>query len=98
MSAFRRTFLVVGLVLALAWVVRTVTASSGGAEQKEIETFNGKFLEVTLRMDNAGLMALWAEDGVSLLPGMAPMVSKKAIGTWLDDLVGKMAGYRVTKQ
>ena len=98
MSAFRKILLVVGSVLVLVWAVRTVTASSGGAEQKEIEAFNGKFLEVTLRMDNAGLMALWAEDGVSLLPGMAPMISKKTIGAWLDDLVEKMPGYRVTKQ
>lgn len=48
-------------------------------------------------MDNAGVMSFWADDGVSL-PGMKPMVGKKAIAKFLDDIVAQMPGYRVTRQ
>jgi ketosteroid isomerase-like protein len=65
---------------------------------KEIEAFNERFEEVTLRMDNAGVMALWDDDGVTLLLGMAPIEGKKTITKWLHDLVAKMPGYEVTKQ
>jgi hypothetical protein len=43
-------------------------------------------------MDNAGVTALWAEDGVSLLPGTAPMIGKQTISKWLDEIVKKMPG------
>jgi ketosteroid isomerase-like protein len=49
-------------------------------------------------MDNAGAMALWADDGVTLLPGMAPIAGKKTIAKWLDDVVANMPGYKVTQQ
>jgi uncharacterized protein (TIGR02246 family) len=49
-------------------------------------------------MDNAGLMSLWDDDGTTLLPGMAPISSKKTISKWLDDVISKMPGYKVTKQ
>jgi uncharacterized protein (TIGR02246 family) len=63
-----------------------------------IDDFNRKFREATLRMDNAATMALWAEDGVTLLPGMAPVEGKKTIAKWLDGVVAGLAGYRVTAQ
>ena len=49
-------------------------------------------------MDNAATMALWAEDGVSLLPGMAPIEGKSTIAKWLDGVVSHLRGYRVTAQ
>jgi uncharacterized protein (TIGR02246 family) len=73
-------------------------AAPGAADVKEIDAFNKRFQEVTLRMDNAGAMALWADDGVTLLPGMAAIAGKNTIAKWLDDLVANMPGYKVTKQ
>jgi ketosteroid isomerase-like protein len=98
MSIFSRTVLSAGLALMLVGAIRMTASSPGAADVREIEAFNLKFEEVTLRMDNAGVMAPWAEDGVTLLSGMAPMVGKRTITTWLDYLVAKMPGYRVTKE
>ncbi|HVT58620.1 MAG TPA: SgcJ/EcaC family oxidoreductase [Thermoanaerobaculia bacterium] len=64
---------------------------------RQIEAFNQKFMEAGIRMDNAAVMALYGEDSVSLLPGMAPMVGKKTIAAWLDGVVAQMPGYRATK-
>ena len=66
------------------------------AEDRDIEIFNRKFVDATLKMDNRAVMALWAEDGVTMLPGMEPMVGRQTIARWLDDLVSKMPGYKVT--
>jgi uncharacterized protein (TIGR02246 family) len=89
---------VAGLVLAVSASLGSLAATAPGTREMEIEQFNRKLREATLRMDNAALMALWDNDGVCLLPGLAPMVGKKSIGTWLDEIVRKMPGYRVTKQ
>ncbi len=98
MAFSRKIFLAAGLVLLAAGTFRIASAASGGAEKKEIEAFNKEFLEVTLRMDNAGVMVHWADDGVTLLPGMAPIMGKKTIAKWLEDVVARMPGYRITKQ
>jgi len=49
-------------------------------------------------MDSAGTVALWAEDGVSLLPDTAPMVGKRAIARFMDSVTKDLAGYHVTKE
>jgi len=82
------------LVLALAFVS---TVSSANPQQ-EIDVFNRDFRDATLRMDNTASMALWEDDGVTLLPGLAPIEGKKTIAKWLDDVVARMPGYRVTVQ
>ena len=97
MFSWNRAIGIVGLALVLVGTVR-MTAASGGGDVKEIEAFNKKFQEATLRMDNAGAMALWADDGVTLLPGLAPIVGKKTIVKWLDDLIANMPGYKVIQQ
>jgi uncharacterized protein (TIGR02246 family) len=98
MSNFRKTVLLAGIIALIAGGLRTKAAAEQSTGQQEIEAFNAKFLEVTLKMDNAGVMALWADDGVTLLPGLAPISSKVTISKWLDEVVAKMPGYRVTKQ
>jgi len=47
-------------------------------------------------MDNAATMALWAEDGVSLLPGAEPLVGKTAIAAFLDRVTGPLKGAKMT--
>jgi ketosteroid isomerase-like protein len=98
MSIFGRTLLTAGLVLLLVGAIRMTASLPGAADVKEIEAFNERFEEVTLRMDNAGVMALWADDGVTSLPSMAPIEGKKTIAKWLDDVVAKLPGCKVTKQ
>jgi ketosteroid isomerase-like protein len=87
-----------GLAVVVALAIRMTAAAPSAGDIKEIEAFNKKFQEVTLRMDNVGAMSLWADDGVTLLPGMGPIAGKKTIAKWLDDVVANMPGYKVTQQ
>jgi uncharacterized protein (TIGR02246 family) len=98
MSALGRVIVGAGLAVVLVWAVRMRTSASGTAEQKEIEAFNKRCVELHLKMDTSGILALWAEDGVDLMPGEAPMIGKKTIAAWVEEIVAKMPGYKVTKQ
>lgn len=88
-----------GLAILLAWAGDRMTAMPGGATGvAEIEAFNKHYVELHLKMDTAGVLALWEEDGVDLMPGDAPMIGKKKIVAWVEDIVAKMPGYKVLKQ
>jgi hypothetical protein len=79
-------------------VVGMKARTTDEARWKEIEAFNKRYVELHLKMDTAGILALWEEDGVDLMPGDAPMIGKKKIVAWVEDIVAKMPGYKVTKQ
>ncbi|MBI1750136.1 MAG: nuclear transport factor 2 family protein [Acidobacteria bacterium] len=98
MSVSRKMFLAAGIVLMTVGVFRMKAASSDGARRKEIEAFNKKFVELHLKLDTAGVLALWAEDGVDLMPGEAPLIGKKTIVAWVEAIVSKMPGYEVNKE
>jgi len=98
MANSKRAVMGVGLVMVLVLVIRMAATAPGAGDVKEIEAFNERFQEATLRMDSAAAMALWADDGVTLLPGMAPIAGKKTIAKWLDDVVANMPGYKVAQQ
>jgi ketosteroid isomerase-like protein len=68
------------------------------ARRKEMEGFNKRYVELHEKMDTPGILALWAEDGVDLMPGAAAMVGRKRIAAWVEDIVAKMPGYKVMKQ
>jgi uncharacterized protein (TIGR02246 family) len=88
-----------GLAILLAWAAVRMTAATGRATGvAEIEAFNKHYVELHLKMDTAGVLALWEEDGVDLMPGDAPMIGKKKIVAWVEDIVAKMPGYKVLKQ
>ena len=67
-------------------------------EKQEIEAFNKRFTAAHLKMDNTAVISMWAEDGVSLLPGMDPLTGKGSIAKWLEDITARMPGYHVVKQ
>ena len=66
------------------WVLHTKSKTTaakqnvakGDRARAEIEAFNKKFVDAHLKMDNAAIMNMWAEDGVSLLPATAPMIGR----------------------
>jgi len=88
----------IAVLLAVIFIAPACPAAQPNKAQKEIETFNQKFREAILKMDNAATMALWAEDGTTLLPGMAPLSGKSNIAKWLDEITSRMQGYRVVSQ
>ncbi len=83
-------FLFVGVALAESGV----SAASASATE-EIDAFNQRFTNAIRHMDNTAVIALWADDGVSLLPGMEPIEGKAAVKKLMDDVTTKMPGYKV---
>lgn len=76
-----------------------VTFAGGAVSAKdEINAFNKRYIELHLKMDSAGIYGTWAEDGVSLMPGEAPLIGKKAIVTWVENILSQMKGYKVVKE
>jgi len=92
MRIWRKKLVAAGCALVVIGAIRTGAAGSEGDGRKEIEAFNKRYVELHLKMDTAGVLALWAEDGVDLMPGEAPMIGKKTIAAWVEDIVSKMPG------
>jgi uncharacterized protein (TIGR02246 family) len=76
---------------------RQTNANRATPARAEIDAFNKKYIAAHLRMDNAAVLSLWAEDGISLLPATDPIIGKEAIGKFMDEVVGRMPGYHMQK-
>ncbi len=63
----------------------------------DIDAFNRAFADATRRMDSRATLALWDEDGVSLLPSTRPIIGKAAIAKFLNNVVTSLAGAHMTK-
>jgi uncharacterized protein (TIGR02246 family) len=98
MNLTRKILLVARFAVLLMAAARMKARTTEDAGRKEIETFNKRYVELHLKMDTAAILALWEEDGVDLMPGDAAMIGKKKIVAWVEDIVAKMPGYKVTKQ
>lgn len=98
MEFIRRVLLEACFVALLMAGVGMKARTTEDAGRKEIEAFNKRYVELHLKMDTQGILALWAEDGVDLMPGDAVMIGRKNIVAWVEDIVAKMPGYKVTKQ
>jgi ketosteroid isomerase-like protein len=88
-----RTGFLVFVFLGLA-----ASGTSPKGETSEIEGFNRKFVELILTTDHRGMLATWAEDGVDLMPGEAPLVGKAAITKWIKNLESRAPGSNVTSE
>lgn len=82
------------LVLMLSLGVHPARAQAGVAG---VEAFNRSLDDATRRMDNAAMMALWDDDGVSLLPSTKPIVGKPAIAKFLNDVMASLASARMER-
>jgi len=91
---------ILNLWLAAAVIALSTSAASGQAAttKDDMEKFNNLFREFHLKMDTAGIFGLWADDGVDLMPGEAPLIGKNAIQAWVEDILTKMPGYKVTTE
>jgi uncharacterized protein (TIGR02246 family) len=98
MNFTRKILLGASFVALLTGAVRMKARESEDAGRNEIEAFNRRYVELYLKMDTAGVLALWEQDGVDLMPGEDAMIGKKKIVAWVEDIVAKMPGYKVTKQ
>jgi ketosteroid isomerase-like protein len=92
MSMFKKMLVGGMLVVVICAAVASRARSAAG---DDLAGFNQAFRDVILRMDNAGTVALWADDGVSLLPETAPIAGKKSIAAFMDKVTSDFAGYKV---
>lgn len=92
MRTFKR-ILVLGAVALVSSLSSAQTTVS-----HELDAFNQKFTDAIRHMDNAAVVSLWADDGTTLLPGMAPVSGKAAIQKFMDDVTSKTTGYKVISQ
>ena len=97
MTGIGKAAAVAGMFLSLS-AIHMAANDSNGDRRTEIGAFNRKFLDLHVKMDTPGIMAMWAEEGVALMPGEAPIVGRKTITAWVENVLAKMPGYRVTKE
>jgi hypothetical protein len=86
------------LALCLVGLLTVAARPKQDPGRKEIDAFNQRYFELHRKMDTTGMFALWADDGVDLMPRDAPLIGKKKIVAWVEDILAKMPGYKVTKQ
>ena len=60
-----------------------------------VASFNKALEDATRHMDNAATLALWEDDGISILPQTAPVIGKKALAKFLDDVMAGIAGAKM---
>lgn len=86
-------------VVALLGLGILVAESSGRpTHEEEIMVWNKKYREMHLNIDTQGIFAAWAEDGVDLMPGEAPIIGKKAMVAWVENILAKLPGHKVITQ
>lgn len=87
-----KAFLLIAGVLLSGSIVFAAPATGTAAAQAGIDAFNQALIAATKKMDNAASVALWDEDGVSLLPSTKPIVGKTEIAAFLDRVTKEFPG------
>lgn len=64
----------------------------------EIVAFNKAFDAAVLSMENSRVLALWASDGVSLLPGEKAIRGREALAGFLAQVKANTPGWKVIAQ
>ena len=98
MSRVRMAAVAAGVLLLAVGGARMSARNANAEARSEIDAFNKKFTELHLKMDTPGIMAMWAEDGVDLMQGEAPIMGRKTITAWVEDALSKNPGYKVIKE
>jgi uncharacterized protein (TIGR02246 family) len=83
------------LVLMTATVLYARKSSSPADARSAVDAVNQEIVRACQQRDLDATAALWADDGVDLLPGLAPMVGKAKITAWLDSLRPNLQGTRM---
>lgn len=83
----RRLVLLISCLIPACLVAAPATRVDPG-----IAAFNDAFAAATRSMDTDASLALWEENGTSLLPSMQPLVGKPAIAAFVRAVVARMSG------
>lgn len=84
------------ILAALLLLPAVAHAQRTGADPRaEIAAFNDALDSATWHMDNAATLALWEDEGVSLLPSTRPLVGKTAIAAFMNAVTAQMGHGRM---
>lgn len=87
-----QNFLVSLTIALVICVAKAGAQQEHGAARAEIDAFNQALDQATRHMDNAATLALWADDGVSLLPATKPIEGKSAISAFVNSITASLPG------
>ena len=87
--------IVSAVILGFATSLTAMAQTVHQVPQAEIEAFNSRLENATRSMNNAETLALWADDGISLLPSSKPLVGKPAIAEFLTRVTAPLKGARM---
>ena len=59
------------------------------------DEFNHALADATRRLDNTATLALWEDDGISLLPSTAPIAGKPALKRFFDQATASLGAARM---
>jgi ketosteroid isomerase-like protein len=93
-----RLWISVTAVLVVAVTMAGNLYADRSSREDEIVAFNKNYRDMHLNMDTQGIFATWAEDGVDLMPGEAPLIGKKAIVAWVQQILANLPGHKVVTQ
>jgi len=85
-------------VILFSIAIAAIGAPGRQESNNEIAAFNEKFRQLIAGADHPGMLALWANDGVDLMPGEAPLIGKDAIGEWLKQIEASSPGSKVLRE
>lgn len=78
----------IAAAIACALVAQPARAQRlGTRDSAGVAAFNLAFEQATRTMNTTATLALWAEDGVSLMPQVAPIKGKPAIKSFIDGVM-----------
>ena len=82
----------------LLWVARAPSLARAADPTADIAAFNKAYDAAVLSRDNARVLALWASDGVSLLPAQNPIRGREAMAAFLAQVQAQTPGWKVIAQ
>ena len=85
----------IGLTFLLLCAMPAMSRAAAATPAGEIESFNRAFADATRRMDNAATVALWEDDGLSLLPSTKPIRGKAAIAKFIEQVMASIPGAKM---
>jgi uncharacterized protein (TIGR02246 family) len=86
------------IVIAILYLIGAYPVKGTSSDARaEIEAFNHRLEDATRSMDNQATLALWADDGISLLPSTKPIVGKTAIASFLEGVTAQLHGAKMEK-
>lgn len=78
--------------VAVGLVSCALAFGAASDDQPGIDEFNRALIDATKKMDNAASLALWEDEGVSLLPNSKPLAGKPAIAAFLGKVTSQFPG------